>query len=459
MSPRVAQSGSEPDQAAPVAAALSSRPRAIPRLRWWVVGLLLGSTLINYTDRQTLSVLAPFLKQKYLWTNTDYANIIVAFRVAYFLGQATCGWFMDKVGTKRGLSLTVLWYSLASIMTPLARGLHGFMGMRFLLGAGESGNWPGATKAVSEWFPRQERALATAIFDSGSSLGVAAAPLIVLPIYFRWGLGAAFVLPGLLGLLWLIVWRVAYESPERHARIGSSELRFIVEGRGVEADASHHRLKWHELLRLPQTWGTMIARACSDPVFFFVADWFPIYLVTKGFSLRGSLFVIWIPFAGTDLGNLIGGWLSGYLIQHGYSVEWARKGIMLAGAIGVAALIPTAFSNNLHVLIALFSIACFCYGLFTTVANVLPSDLFFPDSVATVSGLSGSAAALCTIVVFELAGRLSDARAAAGTHVAAAHIFDPLMVLSGTIPLAGMILVFLLVRNTQAVNSGLVRKI
>lgn len=454
MIPRVAQDRPEADAATAARVALERRPRAIPRLRWWIGGILLASTLINYTDRQTLSLLAPFLKQKYLWTNTDYANIIVAFRVAYLLGQATCGRLMDKLGTKRGLTLTVLWYSVASMLTPIARGLYGFMSMRFLLGAGESGNWPGATKAVSEWFPRQERALATAMFDSGSSLGVAIAPLIVLPLYFRWGMGAAFVLPGLLGLIWLIVWRAAYEQPERHARIGPSELRLIVEGRGEEAGDSRVRLRWQQLLGLRQTWGTIVARAFSDPVFFFVADWFPIYLITKGISLRSSLFVIWIPFAGTDLGNLVGGWLSGYLIQRGISVGWARKSVLLAGAIGVTALIPTVFTADLRALIVLFSIACFCYGLYTTVANVLPSDLFFPESVASVSGLSGSAASMCTIVIFELAGRLSDARGATGIH-----IFDPLMALSGTIPLVGAMLVMLLVRNTRNLNSGMVRKV
>jgi MFS transporter, ACS family, hexuronate transporter len=438
----------------PAEVALERRPRAIPRLRWWIGGLLLASTFINYTDRQTLALLAPFLKQKYSWTNTDYANIIVAFRVAYFIGQTLCGRLMDKLGTRRGLSLTVLWYSLASILTPVAQGFYGFMGMRFLLGIGESGNWPGATKAVSEWFPRQERALATALFDSGSSLGVAIAPLIVLPLYFRWGLGAAFVLPGLLGLVWLLAWRIAYDAPERHTRIGSSELRLIVEGRGEGADAARGEPSWRDLLRRPQTWGTIFARAFSDPVFFFVAEWFPLYLVTKGVSLRASLFAIWIPFAGTDLGNLLGGWLSGYLIRRGLSVGWARKSVMLAGTIGISALIPTIFTANLNALIVLFSIACFSYGLYTTIANVLPSDLFFPESVASVSGLSGSAAALCTVIVFELAGRLSDARAAAGTH-----IFDPLMALSGSIPLVGTILVFVLIRPSRASQEGMVRRI
>jgi ACS family hexuronate transporter-like MFS transporter len=157
---------------------------AIRGLRWWIGGLLFASTIINYVDRQTLSLLAPYLKETHHWTNVDYANIVIAFRVAYSIGQTVCGRLMDRLGTKRGLTITVLWYSIASMLTPLARGFHSFLGFRFLLGAGESGNWPGATKAVSEWFPKEERALATAFFDSGSSIRGAIAPFIVLPIYF-----------------------------------------------------------------------------------------------------------------------------------------------------------------------------------------------------------------------------------------------------------------------------------
>src|ERR1700758_4582938 len=153
--------------------------RPISHLRWWIGGFLFASTIINYIDRQTLSLLAPFLKQSYHWTNVDYANLVIAFRVAYSIGQTACGRLMDRVGTRRGLTITVLWYSIVSILTPLARGFTSFLGFRFLLGAGESGNWPGATKAVAEWFPKHERGMATAFFDSGSSIGGAIAPFVV----------------------------------------------------------------------------------------------------------------------------------------------------------------------------------------------------------------------------------------------------------------------------------------
>src|SRR5277367_1244258 len=201
--------------------------KPIASLRWWIGGLLFASTVINYIDRQTLSLLAPFLKLDYHWTNSDYANIAIAFRIAYSIGQTVFGRLMDRIGTRRGLTLTVIWYSAVSMLTSLASGFYSFATFRFLLGAAESANWPAATKAVSEWFPKKERALATALFDSGSSIGGAIAPFLVLPIYFRWGWRPAFMIPGLLGFLWLIAWRWLYQLPEKHDRISSAELQYI----------------------------------------------------------------------------------------------------------------------------------------------------------------------------------------------------------------------------------------
>lgn len=432
----------------------ASERRPIPSLRWWIGAILFASTVINYIDRQTLSLLAPYFKQDYHWTNTDYANIVVAFRVAYAIGQTVCGRLMDRLGTKRGLTLTVLWYSLVSMLTPLARGFYTFLGFRFLLGAGESGNWPGATKAVSEWFPKHERGLATALFDSGSSIGGAIAPFIVLPLYFRWGVRIAFIVPGLLGLVWLIAWRWLYYRPQEHARVSPSELSMILADTGGDDSARRPAPKWRDLLKLPQTWGAIICRSFADPVYFFIADWFPIYLVAKGISLQSGLIAIWIPFVGADLGNFFGGWMSGWLIRRGWSVGKARKAMVVFGAIGMTLLIATIFTANLSALTLLFALATFCYGSYTTIANVLPSDLFFSESVASVSGLSGTGAAIGTIIVFELAGHLSDSRLTTGTH-----LFDPLMILAGLIPFVGMIFVLLLVRNTRATDQGFVRKI
>src|SRR5271154_852965 len=428
--------------------------RAIPALRWWIGAILFASTVINYIDQQTLSLLAPYLKQDYHWTNTDYANLVVAFRVAYAIGQTLSGRLMDRIGTKRGLTITVLWYSIVSVLTPLARGLYSFMGFRFFLGLGESGNWPGATKTVSEWYPKHERGLATALFDSGSSIGGAIAPFIVLWFYFRWGLRPAFVVPGLLGFLWLIVWRWLYHLPQDHPRISASEQQMILADHKEDTFLSTAPLRWRDLLKLPQTWGTIISKTFTDPVWFFIADWFPIYLVAKGIALKSGLIAVWIPFIAADLGNFFGGWLSGRLIKRGWPVGRARKAVVIFGGIGVTLLIPTIFTVNLYLLTLLFGLATFSYACFTTIANVLPSDLYRNDSVATVSGMSGTGAAIGTIIVFELAGHLSDARIATGTH-----LFDPLMVIAGLIPFVGMILVLVLVRNTTATERGLVRRI
>ena len=429
---------------------------SIPSLRWWIAGILFASTVINYVDRQTLSLLAPYLKLQYHWTNSDYANLVIGFRIAYSIGQTVFGRLMDRIGTRRGLTLTVAWYSIISVATSLARGFYSFAGFRFLLGAGESANWPAATKAVSEWFPKRERALATAIFDSGSSIGGAIAPFIVLPIFFRWGWHPAFMIPGALGFLWLIGWRWLYYPPEAHPRISQTELQMIVSDK-LESDAGPHsqtRTRWSDLLKIPQTWGAIIARTFTDPVWFFVTDWFPIYLVAKGIELRSGLIAVWIPFIAADLGNFFGGGMSGYLIKRGWALGWARKALVIFGGIGITLLIPTIFTTNLYLITLLFAVATFCYASFSTIANVLPSDLYHSDSVASVSGLGGTGAGIGTIVAFKLIGYFSDARRATTTHA-----FDPIVIVAGLVPFVGMVLVLLLVRNTQATEDGLVRRI
>jgi MFS family permease len=325
---------------------MATAPRPISSLRWWIGGFLFASTVINYIDRRTLYLLAPYLKLEHHWTDSNYANIAIAFRVAYSLGQTVCVKVMERVGTRRGLTLTVIWYSAVPMLTSLASGFYSFATFRSLLGTGESANWPAATKAVSEWSPKREPALATALFDSSSSIAGAVAPFLVLWIYFRWGWRPAFMVPGALGFLWLIVWR----------------------------------------------------------------------------------------------------WL--------LSLVAARKAPIIYGGIAMTLLIPIIFSTKLWVIAFLFGVVTFTYAGFTTMANVLPSDLFSSDSVASVSGLSGTGAVIGTIVAFQLIGHYSGARQATGTHS-----FDPIVILAGPVPLVGMILVLLLVRNTEARNEGLVRRI
>jgi ACS family hexuronate transporter-like MFS transporter len=432
----------------------STRHGAIPSLRWWIGGILFASTVINYIDRQTLSILAPYLKQEYHWTNADYANIAIAFRAAYSIGQTACGRQIDRLGTKLGLTISVTWYSIVSLLTSLARGFASFAVFRFLLGAGESANWPGASKAVSEWFPNRERGLAAALYDSGSSVGGAIAPFLILPVYLRWGWRVAFVIPGLLGFLWLIAWRRMYYLPQEHPRISEAERQMILADRAETESAGKPLPRWRDLLKLPQTWGVIVSKSLTDPVWFFVTDWFPIYLIAKGFSQHSSLIAMWIPFLAADLGNFFGGGVSGYLIRRGWSLGAARKALVVFGGFGVMLLIPTIFTVKLYLIILLFGLATFSYASFSTIANVLPTDLYSNEAVASVSGMSGTGAGIGTIIAFELIGHFSDARQAAATHS-----FDPIVIVAGLIPFIGTMLVLLLVRNTRATDQGLVKRI
>jgi MFS transporter, ACS family, aldohexuronate transporter len=434
------------------------RPSPIRNLRWWIGGLLFTSTVINYLDRQTLSTLAPFLKQDYKWSNTDYAYLVIAFRIAYSVGQTVFGRLMDAIGTRRGLTLSVSWYSIVSILTALANGWYSFAAFRFLLGAGESANWPAATKAVAEWFPKRERGWATALFDSGSSIGGAIAPFLIIPIYQRWGWRPAFIIPGLLGFFWLMAWRRLYHPPEKHPRVSEDERRMIVNDKredeiGSKAESEieeggDSRPRWRDLLKLPQTWGVIIARSFTDPVWFFITDWFAIYLVAKGFKLENTLMAFWIPFVAADLGNFFGGGMSSWLISRGWSVERARKAVVIFGGIGMTLLIPAIFTSELFAIAGLFAISTFAYAAFSTMAIVLASDLYKNEAVATVSGMSGTGAGLGTILSTLLIGWVSDR-----------YSFEPILIAASLIPLAGAVLVLILIRNPEGGGNGILRRI
>jgi MFS transporter, ACS family, hexuronate transporter len=426
------------------------------RLRWWIGGLLFLSTVINYLDRQTLSVLAPGLKTEFRWTNQDFALVVISFRVAYAVMQTVAGRIIDRLGTRNGLTIAVAFYSVAAMLTSRANGLLGFCGLRFLLGAGEAANWPAATKAVAEWFPRRERGWAVALFDSGSSIGAAVAPALVLFLVASFGgWRPAFVVVGALGFFWLVLWRMSYHPPEEHPRIHAEERAMILADREEErasetagADGEAPLASYRALLALPQTWGAIAARALTDPVWFMIADWFAIYLVAKGFKLEETAAGFWVPFLAADLGNFFGGGFSSALIRRGWPVGRARKLVIVGGGIGVLALVPAAFASSFPVLLACFAVATFSYAAMSTMALSLPADLYHRSAVASVAGMAGTGAGLGTIGSTYLIGVVADR-----------FSFTPILLVSSVVPLLAAVVVLRLVRNTSASGRGLVKVI
>jgi ACS family hexuronate transporter-like MFS transporter len=422
--------------------------------RWWIGGLLFLSTVINYLDRQTLSVLGPSLKTEFHWSNQDFALVIIAFRVAYTVMQTVGGRILDRLGTRNGLTLTVLWYSSVASLTALASGLWSFCAFRFLLGAGEAANWPGATKAVSEWFPRRQRGLAVALFDSGSSVGAMLAPgLMILLVASFGGWRPAFVVVGTLGFFWVFLWRRSYHPPATHPRIGEAERAMILADHATEhAEAAREGgdapPRWSELLRLRQTWGAIAAKGLTDPVWFMIADWFAIYLVSRGYSLEQTAAGYWVPFLASGLGNLFGGTFSGWLIRRGWSVGRARRLVIAGGAFGVLALVPAAFASSFVFLLACFAVATCSYAAMSTMANSLPADLYQSRTVASVAGLAGTAAGLGTIGATYLIGVIADR-----------FSFTPILVVASFVPLTAALLVLVLVRNTAESGRGVLKVI
>ena len=435
--------------------------RAIKHLRWYIAALLFLSTVVNYIDRQTLSVLAPQLKTEFGWTNADFAWVVIAFRVAYGGGQMFSGRLLDRIGTRAGLSITVACYSTIAALTSLATGVRSFAAFRFLLGAAESANWPGATKAVAEWFPRRESGWAVALFDSGSSIGAAIAPALVLGIFhFSGSWRPAFIVTGALGFVWVGLFHAMYRPPEHHPRLSAEERSLILSGR-ASADSTDARLQpsryasadaaappslpYRTILGLPQTWGIVVGKALTDPVWFFITDWFAIYLVSRGFRLEDSLLAFWVPFLAADLGNFFGGGCSSALIQRGWSVGAARKVVIVPSAAAMTLLVPAAYATSLVGLTVCLAIATFAYAALSTMILNLPADIYPSDSVASVSGLSGTGAGVGTVLATYLTGMVADR-----------YSFRPVLFVASAIPIVAAAAILILVRNNHATRRGVV---
>ncbi len=403
------------------------------RRRWWIVWTLFFSTAINYINRQTLSVLAPVISREFHLNHSQLSNIFGAFQFAYAGTWLIGGIFLDIVGTRLGLSIAVVWWSVVSIVTSFANSAFTFGALRFLLGIGEGFNWPGASKAVAEHFPAQQRSVAVAIFDSGSSVGGAVAAIAIPWIALKIGWRFAFTFSGVLGFLWLALWLAVYPRPRRSsAATAPASLNL----RNVKS--------WLPLLKRSETWAVVIGRSLTDPIWWFYVFWLPQYFSdTRGFSLKQIAAFTWIPFVAADLGNFAGGLGSGALVKRGMAVLRARKRVCIISCIPILAGIPAVLAGSPYSSLAFICLALFGYASWSTMGLTLPSDLFPSEVVATVTGLTGLAAGLTGALFTLLVGTLVD-------HFS----YLPAFVLAATAPvLATLSIVFLIPSEGRANTS------
>ena len=366
-------------------------------LRWLIIGMVAIATVVNYIDRNALAVMWPGISEELGMDKNDYALLLTFFMISYALGQSLFGKIFDAIGTRTGFILSILVWSVSIGLHVVARSITSFSILRFTLGLGESGNWPGATKAVAEWFPIKERAFAQGIFNAGASLGaVISAPLIAL-LYLYVGWQATFVLIALLGFVWVVPWYIIYKSgPDSHPWLSEEERTYILSGQKVEADegADEYVPTWFELLKHRQSWAIICSRFFIDPVWWLFVSWLPIYLAeTFGFDVKQIGLFAWVPYVGAAFGSLYGGWLSGHLIRKGWSVNRARKSVITLGCIiMLPSLLLTAVAAT--PLVAVLLIAVILFGFQVVIGNIqtLPSDYFSGKTVGSLAGLGGTAA-------------------------------------------------------------------
>ncbi len=423
----------------PPAPRASVLPPLAHQVRWWVLALLFSITVINFVDRQSLSIVAPLLRESLHLSNTDYGIIVAAFQMGMMLGEFPMGWLMDRFGVKTGFTFAVSWWSVANALHALARTMLQFSGLRFWLGTGECGNFSGGIKTVSQWFPVRERAFAVGIFNGGSMIGSIIAPPLLVALTLRFGWHSAFLLPSAMGGLWVIAWRIWYRPPEQHPALTPAERDYILEDREAGETAAPANAV---LLRLPQTWALMACRFLVGPVVQFYIYWLPEYLYRqRGLSLKQIGLFAWVPFLFGDIGSISGGWLAGWLIRRGSSVTEARRITMGMGAaccllsfgVALAHTVPGAFAGICVVLLGHTFLSA---NMFAAI-----SDLFPNNAVGRVTALTGVASGLSGMLFPLLTGFLVD-------HVSYLPVFS----LAAVMPGAGCVLLFVAVRSLREVK-------
>lgn len=365
--------------------------------RWVICALLFFATTINYIDRQVIGLLKPTLEVEFNWTEVDYGYIVMVFAAMYALGYVLFGTFIDKVGTKVGYAVSVSVWSIAAMLHAVARSTVGFGFARGLLGLAEAGNFPAGVKAVAEWFPKKERALATGIFNSGTSIGAVAAPIIVPLILGAYGWYEAFWITGALGFIWLIFWWIFYEVPSKQKRLKQAEFEYIHSDADAEEEASPVKLKWGQLLRLKQTWVFVIGKVFTDPIWWFFLFWLPSYFADAfALDLTKPSLQLAVVYAATTFGSIGGGYLSSHFIKIGWPVLKARKTTLLIVAIAVTPIFLVQYAGNIWQVVILISIATAAHQAWSANIFTIVSDMFPKKAVSTVVGIGGMSGSIAS---------------------------------------------------------------
>jgi len=378
----------------------------IGKYRWKIVALVFFATTINYIDRQVLGILAPQLQEQFGWSESDYGFIIMAFQAAYAIGLISMGSLLDKIGTRLGYIISIVVWSLAGMFHVAARSVFSFALARFTLGIGESANFPAAVKAVAEWFPKKERALATGLFNTGANIGAILSPLLVPIIALKFGWQWAFILTGALGFIWLFFWIPIYKQPQEHKWLTEAERTYILQDDQVE---EVKKLPWKKIIAYKQTWGICLARFVTDPIWWFFLYWLPKFLNTRyGIDLTHiglPLIVIYLVSTG---GSVFGGWLSSFFIKRGTAPVNARKVSILILALFAVPIFFTSLTNSFWLTVILISLATFAHQGYAANIFTIVSDIFPKNAVGSVTGLAGFGGAIGGVLFSGFVGLLLE---------------------------------------------------
>lgn len=352
--------------------------------RWKICAMLFLATTINFVDRQVLGILAPQLQKEFAWTDSEYGFIVSSFQAAYAMGFLIMGHLLDKIGTRMGATIAIGFWSIATMMHALVASLFGFAAVRFLLGLGEAGNFPSALKAVSEWFPRKERALATGIFVSGASVGAIVAPLVVPFIAINYGWQMTFVITGAIGFIWIVFWMMMYRLPQDHPKLGKAELEYIT------SDPMEPQIKipWLHLLKYRQTWAFAFGAFMTHPIFSFFLFFLPKFFFSNygiGIAKIGPILIV--IYLMSDFGSIVGGWASSALIKRGWSVNKSRKATMFASALCVVPVYFAAQTTELWLAVGLIGLALAAHSAWSANLFTLTTDMFPRQVVGSVVGI------------------------------------------------------------------------